>query len=132
MKRLFIIFFAMTLFHTNLHPRQVDAAVMEDYCVVPPYVIQNVPPNVMIILDNSGSMLILLIPTVLRQLLQAMIIPAPTAEVPVPASRIPAHIHPPVLLTPQILMLITNTMVILTLTTGIPIHLIDLYLLLQK
>lgn len=31
-------------------------AVMEDYCQVPPYVIQNVPPNVMIVLDNSGSM----------------------------------------------------------------------------
>ncbi len=29
---------------------------MNDYCVVPPYVIQDVPPNVMMILDNSGSM----------------------------------------------------------------------------
>ena len=29
---------------------------MEDYCVAPPYVIQNVPPNIMIVLDNSGSM----------------------------------------------------------------------------
>jgi type IV pilus assembly protein PilY1 len=29
---------------------------MEDYCVVPPYVIQNVSPNIMIIIDNSGSM----------------------------------------------------------------------------
>ncbi len=33
-----------------------NAASMSDYCVVPPYVIQDVPPNVMIILDNSGSM----------------------------------------------------------------------------
>ena len=30
--------------------------IMEDYCVAPPYVIQNVPPNIMIVLDNSGSM----------------------------------------------------------------------------
>ena len=29
---------------------------MNDYCLVPPYVIQDVPPNVMIVLDNSGSM----------------------------------------------------------------------------
>lgn len=32
------------------------AAIMEDYCVVPPYVAQNVAPNIMIVLDNSGSM----------------------------------------------------------------------------
>ncbi len=31
-------------------------AEMEDYCIVPPYVIQNVPPNVMLLLDNSDSM----------------------------------------------------------------------------
>ena len=29
---------------------------MEDYCLVPPYVIQNTAPNVMVVLDNSGSM----------------------------------------------------------------------------
>jgi len=29
---------------------------MVDYCQVPPYVIQDVPPNVMIVLDTSGSM----------------------------------------------------------------------------
>lgn len=40
----------------DFHPYLSNAAVMEDYCVVPPYVIQNVPPNVMIVLDNSGSM----------------------------------------------------------------------------
>lgn len=34
----------------------VAHAVMEDYCLVPPYVIQNNPPNVMIVMDNSGSM----------------------------------------------------------------------------
>ncbi|MCX5716930.1 MAG: hypothetical protein NTW44_01205 [Nitrospirae bacterium] len=32
------------------------AATMNDYCQVPPYVIQNVPSNIMIIVDNSGSM----------------------------------------------------------------------------
>lgn len=31
-------------------------AVMSDYCVVPPYVIQDVSPNIMMIIDNSGSM----------------------------------------------------------------------------
>lgn len=29
---------------------------MTDYCVVPAYVVQNIPPNVMIVMDNSGSM----------------------------------------------------------------------------
>ncbi len=31
-------------------------AAMTDYCLVPPYVIQNVAPNVMVVVDNSGSM----------------------------------------------------------------------------
>ena len=31
-------------------------AGMTDYCIVPPYVVQNVPPNVMIVVDVSGSM----------------------------------------------------------------------------
>jgi len=31
-------------------------AAMEDYCVVPPYVIQDVPPDVILLVDNSGSM----------------------------------------------------------------------------
>jgi type IV pilus assembly protein PilY1 len=35
----------------------VHAASMYNYCQVPPYVIQNAPPNVMIILDTSRSML---------------------------------------------------------------------------
>ena len=43
------------LLFTFLSLNDVNAA-MTDYCVVPPYVIQDVPPNVMIILDNSGSM----------------------------------------------------------------------------
>jgi type IV pilus assembly protein PilY1 len=29
---------------------------MTDYCQIPPYVVQNVPSNIMIIVDNSGSM----------------------------------------------------------------------------
>lgn len=32
------------------------SATMGDYCQVPPYVIQNVPPNVMLMIDISGSM----------------------------------------------------------------------------
>ena len=56
MKRLIYIFFALSLLYVTLQPYATDAAVMEDYCVVPPYVIQNVPPNIMIIVDNSGSM----------------------------------------------------------------------------
>ncbi|MDX1764473.1 MAG: hypothetical protein R3231_09145, partial [bacterium] len=33
------------------------AAIMEDYCQVPPNIMENIPPNIMIIMDNSGSML---------------------------------------------------------------------------
>lgn len=37
--------------------READAAApMTDYCVVPPYVIQDVPPNILMLVDNSGSM----------------------------------------------------------------------------
>ncbi|MDD5761884.1 MAG: hypothetical protein PHP88_05165 [bacterium] len=38
-------------------PNRPADAVMNDYCQVPPYVIQNIPPNVLILLDISGSML---------------------------------------------------------------------------
>ena len=31
-------------------------AGMTDYCIVPPYVVQNIQPNVMIVVDTSGSM----------------------------------------------------------------------------
>jgi len=31
-------------------------ADMRTYCQVPPYVVQNIPPNILIIFDNSGSM----------------------------------------------------------------------------
>ncbi|MCX5718765.1 MAG: hypothetical protein NT055_02155, partial [Nitrospirae bacterium] len=56
MKRLGILIITISLFLTVLPLRNSGAAVMEDYCQVPPYVIQNVAPNVMIVLDNSGSM----------------------------------------------------------------------------
>ena len=29
---------------------------MNDYCVTPPFLAQSIPPNVLIVLDNSGSM----------------------------------------------------------------------------
>ncbi len=32
------------------------SAAMNDYCVVPPYVVQNIAPNVMLVVDMSGSM----------------------------------------------------------------------------
>ncbi|MGE5190091.1 MAG: pilus assembly protein [Gemmatimonadota bacterium] len=36
--------------------RSGHAAVMSDYCQVPPFVVSNVLPNVMIVVSNSGSM----------------------------------------------------------------------------
>ena len=32
-------------------------AGMEDYCQVPPYVVQNIPPNIVLLLDLSASMM---------------------------------------------------------------------------
>src|SRR4030042_2375192 len=56
MKRLFFtLIILLVLFISYLLPN-ADAAMI-DYCIVPPYVIQDVAPNVMIVLDNSGSML---------------------------------------------------------------------------
>ncbi len=55
MKRLGFLIIAFSLFFNFLSLKNLDAA-MNDYCVVPPYVIQDVAPNVMIVLDNSGSM----------------------------------------------------------------------------
>ena len=51
-KLLFVaLYFVFSLFFS------ADAnAVMDDYCVVPPYVIQDVAPNVMLLVDDSGSM----------------------------------------------------------------------------
>ena len=41
---------------TMASPASLPAA-MSDYCVVPPYVVQNIQPNVMLVMDTSGSML---------------------------------------------------------------------------
>lgn len=38
-------------------PNRTAGAAMNDYCQVPPYVVQNIPPNVLILLDISGSMM---------------------------------------------------------------------------
>lgn len=54
MKQLaFIIIVVLSFFTFSLNNAE---AAMTDYCVIPPYVIQDVPPNVMLIIDNSGSM----------------------------------------------------------------------------
>ncbi len=55
MKRIVFLIIILPLFFM-LSLRYSNAAIMEDYCQVPPYVIQNVSPSVMIILDNSLSM----------------------------------------------------------------------------
>jgi type IV pilus assembly protein PilY1 len=56
MKRLIFSVICLFLSLALFSLRDLDAAVMEDYCIIPPYVIQDVAPNVMIVLDNSGSM----------------------------------------------------------------------------
>lgn len=37
-------------------PFSLAVGAMSDYCVTPPFLAQNIPPNVLIVLDNSGSM----------------------------------------------------------------------------
>jgi type IV pilus assembly protein PilY1 len=49
-----LLFLALSAFPA---PLRTAGAAMSDYCQVPPYVIQNIPPNVLIVLDISGSML---------------------------------------------------------------------------
>ena len=56
MKR-FMLLIVLFLFLTPVFLSNPDAATNADYCQIPPYVIQNVPSNIMIILDNSLSML---------------------------------------------------------------------------
>src|SRR3989304_5090906 len=48
------LFVAMALV-VLLSPSSLRAA-MNDYCIVPPYVVQNIQPNVMLVVDTSGSM----------------------------------------------------------------------------
>ena len=61
MKRIILhattLFFAvLVLSGTILHSPRSFAAGMTDYCQVPPYVVQNIAPNVMLMVDSSGSM----------------------------------------------------------------------------
>jgi type IV pilus assembly protein PilY1 len=54
-----IILFSISFFFVfSFSPLREAGAVapMTDYCIVPPYVIQDVPPNIMFLVDNSGSM----------------------------------------------------------------------------
>ncbi len=48
---------ALTAAGALIVPNRPVGAAMNDYCQVPPYVVQNIPPNVLILLDISGSML---------------------------------------------------------------------------
>ncbi len=52
-----ILLVALLAAGTLVVPSGPAVAGMTDYCQIPPYVIQNIPPNVMILLDTSGSML---------------------------------------------------------------------------
>ena len=61
MKRLrihpFLLFLPVVFLAGVLNPStRVLGANMTDYCQVPPSVIQNVPPNILLMVDNSGSM----------------------------------------------------------------------------
>ena len=46
----------VAIFLTALASPLPSKAEMNDYCVVPPYVVQNIQPNVMLVVDTSGSM----------------------------------------------------------------------------
>ncbi|MBE0605217.1 MAG: hypothetical protein IH610_02890 [Deltaproteobacteria bacterium] len=52
-----ILLAALLAAGTLLVPSGRADAGMTDYCQIPPYVVQNVPPNVLILFDISGSML---------------------------------------------------------------------------
>jgi len=52
-----ILLVALFAAGTLLVPSGPADAGMTDYCQVPPYVIQNIPPNVLILFDISGSMM---------------------------------------------------------------------------
>ncbi|MGC8852484.1 MAG: pilus assembly protein PilY, partial [Hydrogenobacter sp.] len=54
MRRLLFVLFLITL--AFIRSPQVNAASMQNYCYVPPYVGQAVSPNVMLLIDVSGSM----------------------------------------------------------------------------
>lgn len=46
----------LVLSGTILHSPSSFAAGMNDYCQIPPYVVQNIAPSVMLMMDSSGSM----------------------------------------------------------------------------
>jgi type IV pilus assembly protein PilY1 len=56
MKGLIFVITVLCLFLNAIPSSDNAEAAMSDYCQVPPYVIQDVPPDVMIVIDNSGSM----------------------------------------------------------------------------
>ena len=54
-KNILKIFFLLIFLSVFLPFTFVEGA-MNDYCIIPPFVAQSIPPNVLIVLDNSGSM----------------------------------------------------------------------------
>jgi len=56
-KKLFKMSLSLILFSvlTPFTPAE-GAVTMKDYCITPPFVSQTISPNVLIVLDNSGSM----------------------------------------------------------------------------
>ena len=44
------------IFLIILLPLTFAEGALNDYCVTPPFLSQSIPPNVLIVLDNSGSM----------------------------------------------------------------------------
>jgi type IV pilus assembly protein PilY1 len=56
MKRFILIIFLLSLSLTVVSFENTQAAVMSDYCQIPPYVVENQQPNIMMVVDNSGSM----------------------------------------------------------------------------
>ncbi len=49
--------FILPFFFLSLAVSSTEVAgAMNDYCVSPPFVSQSIPPNIMVVLDNSGSM----------------------------------------------------------------------------
>jgi type IV pilus assembly protein PilY1 len=57
MKRNDIIkIFFLLIFLSIFLPCTLVEGAMNNYCIIPPFVSQSIPPNVLIVLDNSGSM----------------------------------------------------------------------------
>src|SRR4030042_7157500 len=54
-KNIIKIFFLLIFLSVFLPFTFVEGA-MNDYCIIPPFVAQSIPPNVLIVIDNSGSM----------------------------------------------------------------------------